>query len=362
MPFSAVDPARYAQQLEDKLALLRERFAGLSLPPPEVFRSPPLHYRMRAEFRIWRTEDDLFYAMFPPGNKHAPMRVDQFPPGSERINTLMQEILQAARRDPTLGRKLYQVEFLTTLSGDALVSLIYHRPLDDTWEATARQLASALGISILGRAKGERRVIGRDHVLEQLTVEGDTLHYQQVEGSFTQPNAYINQHMLTWARDVTRDQGGDLLELYCGNGNFTVALASQFRRVLTTEVSKTSVASAEYNFRANGIENARVVRLSAEEFGEALAGTRPFRRLRETPLDGYDFSTALVDPPRAGVDAQCLALLARFPAILYISCNPDTLQRDLALLADTHYCARFAVFDQFPYTHHLECGAWLLAR
>ncbi len=362
MPLPTIDPNQYETQLASKLQALTHDFAGLGIPAPEVFRSPPQHYRMRAEFRMWREGDDLFYAMFDPEHPRTPICMDEFPAASERINALMPLIRQAALEDPILGRKLFQVEFLTTLSGDALVTLIYHRPLDDGWLSNAHALAERLGIGLIGRSKGQKLVVNRDHVIERLDVDGREYEYQQVEGSFTQPNAQVNRHMLSWARQVTEGIGGDLLELYCGNGNFTAALAERFDKVLATEVSKVSVASAERNFVANGIENVRIARLSSEEFAQAWRGEREFRRLREMSLDGYAFSTILVDPPRAGVDPDTLAQMQALPHIVYISCNPNTLLRDLGELSKTHEIRRFAVFDQFPYTHHLECGAFLVKR
>lgn len=59
-------------------------------------------------------------------------------------------------------------------------------------------------------------------------VDGRKYRYKQVEGTFSQPNGVVCQHMLTWARQVTGSCSGDLVELYCGNGNFTVALADNF--------------------------------------------------------------------------------------------------------------------------------------
>src|SRR5690554_8119605 len=98
---------------------------------------------------------------------------------------------------------------------------------------------------IIGRSRKQRLVLERDHVWERLTVEGRGFVYQQVENSFTQPNVEICRAMLTWAREVTRDsRGGDVVALYCGNGNFTVALAENFRRVLASGSPRNSVGGA----------------------------------------------------------------------------------------------------------------------
>ena len=192
-----------------------------------------------------------------------------------------------------------------------------------------------------------------------MAVTGDEFHYQQVENSFTQPNAEVCSKMLNWACACAENLGGDLLELYCGNGNFTLPLAKYFDRVLATEISKTSVASANYNIDLNNNRNITVVRLSSEEFTQAYQGVRPFRRLKDISLGDYNFSTVFVDPPRAGLDQQTCELVSGFENILYISCNPDTLADNLKHLSKTHRISRFALFDQFPYTHHAECGVLL---
>ena len=67
----------------------------------------------------------------------------------------------------------------------------------------------------------------------------------------------------------------------------------------------------------------------------------------------------LVDPPRAGLDTLTCQLISQFDKIVYISCNPTTLARDLKLLGATHDAVRLAAFDQFPYSHHLESGVIL---
>lgn len=83
--------------------------------------------------------------------------------------------------------------------------------------------------------------VDQNELLEELNVNGRSLRYQQIEGSFSQPNAGVNAKMLGWASRQAANLGGDLLELYCGNGNFTVALAPAFYCVLATEMSKSSV-------------------------------------------------------------------------------------------------------------------------
>ena len=183
--------------------------------------------------------------------------------------------------------------------------------------------------------------------------------FKQIENSFTQPNAQVNIKMIEWALDITQNSQCDLLELYCGSGNFSIPLAQNFEKVLATEISKTSVAAAQDNIVQNNINNLKIVRMSSEEFVQAQQGVREFRRLEGINLADYQFKTVLVDPPRAGLDDSTLDMVSQYENIVYISCNPDTLKQNLQILLHTHSITRFALFDQFPYTQHIECGVYL---
>ncbi|MDI9779513.1 tRNA (uridine(54)-C5)-methyltransferase TrmA [Pseudomonas putida] len=356
------DPSAYDTQLEGKVARLRTLLAPFGAPEPAVFDSPREHYRLRAEFRLWREDGQRHYAMFAPGDKHKAILIDDFPIASQRINELMPRLKAAWQASEALGNRLFQVEFLTTLAGDAMITMCYHRPLDEAWEVAARQLAEDLGVNVIGRSKGKRLVIGRDYAVEKLDVAGRVFSYRQPEGAFTQPNGAVNQKMLSWAFEAIGEREDDLLELYCGNGNFTLPLATRVRQVLATEISKTSVNAALSNLDENAVDNVRLVRLSAEELTQALNEVRPFRRLEGIDLKSYAFGTVFVDPPRAGMDPDTCELTRRFERILYISCNPETLAANIAQLQDTHRIERCALFDQFPYTHHMESGVLLVRR
>lgn len=158
---------------------------------------------------------------------------------------------------------------------------------------------------------------------------------------------------------VTKNIAGDLLELYCGNGNFSLALARHFKQVLATEISKSSVESAQYNIAVNQIDNVTILRMSAEEFTQAIQGEREFNRLKGIDLSSYHCETVLVDPPRAGLDIQTLKMVSHYPRIIYISCNPLTLKENLEIMTQTHRITHLALFDQFPYTEHMESAVVL---
>ncbi|MGL5336811.1 MAG: tRNA (uridine(54)-C5)-methyltransferase TrmA, partial [Enterovibrio sp.] len=320
-----IDVQHYQEQLDQKTQQLQALLAPFAPPTLEVFASKPQHYRMRAEFRVWHEEDELYYVMFDKETKQR-YRVEQFLPASKLINQAMPQLLGMIAPNPILRNKLFQVDFLSTLSGELLISLLYHKTLDENWQEQAQQLQATLaqhGIhaSLIGRAHKQKWVIGKEYVIEKLHVNDKEYIYQQVENSFTQPNAEVAQKMLAWAQDCTKDSQGDLLELYCGNGNFSLALAKNFQKVLATEIAKSSVAAAQYNIAANQISNVQILRLSAEEFTQALTGVREFNRLKaqQINLSDYQCETVLVDPPRAGLDEATCRMVQNYRRILYIS-------------------------------------------
>lgn len=364
MPLSQFDPANYDALLAAKVARTCERLAPFVAQPPMVVPSAPEAFRMRAEFRIWHDGDALNYVMFPPGEPHNPVAISEFPIACAAIQALMPELIASLRSQPELRRKLFQIEFLSTTRGETLVTLAYHRRLDAAWESAAAALAAKYQVALVGRSRKQKVVIGHDYVTEQLCIAGCDYQYRQYEQAFTQPNADVNRAMIEWACTAATAQGGDLLELYCGNGNFTLPLSRHFNQVLATELAKVSIRAAQWALDANGIHNVAMVRLAAEEVTQAMNGERLFRRLAglPQPLENYQLDTVFVDPPRAGLDATTVSMVQRFPTIIYVSCNPGTLAENLAVLAATHSVAQFALFDQFPYTDHMECGVVLRQR
>lgn len=357
----------YNNLLNEKVKTFGLLFTDVLIPRPiQIFASKPSHFRMRAEFRIWHDGDDLYPIMFNRETREK-IKITEFSIGSHLINQALSQLFPLIKNNPLLKNRLFQVDFLSTLSGQLLISLIYHKPLDEYWISAAKQLKkelknTGLDVNVVGRAHKQKILFDSDFVTEQLSVNERIFYYKQVENSFTQPNAFINEKMLAWAVEQTKNSEGDLLELYCGNGNFSIALAQNFNQVLATEISKSSVESAQHNIKINKIDNLVIVRLSAEELTQAMQGVRQFNRLKSIDLSNYDCKTILVDPPRAGVDDKTLLMMSDFDKIIYISCNPVTLKQNLEQLTKTHAIFNVAVFDQFPYTEHIESGVVLIKR
>jgi len=350
----------YEEQLSLKVSINKERFRPFYSGTFSVFESLKSNYRSRSEFKIWHDEELLCYAM-NNRDKNGVVFVDECPQVSTHIFALMPKLLEKIR-EKKIGFKLFGADFLSSNSGEIVVSLLYHRTLDTTWNESAAEIAKELGIYIIGRSRGQKVTIGQDYVTEILDVGGEEFLFRYIENSFTQPNSHVNEQMIGWVLKNLSDTSSDLLELYCGAGNFTIPFAKIFRKVLATEISKASINAAKTNMLLNGVANIEFVRMGVEEFVQALDGVRVFNRMREIEISSYEIHTIFVDPPRSGMDEDTCKFAARYENIIYISCNPETLARDLALLCETHTVCDMALFDQFPYTHHAEMGVKLKKR
>ena len=140
------DPGRYRELFHEKCDRVEARFGALKAPVAERYASPPEGYRIRAEFRMWHDDDALNFVMFDPADRRTPVSVTDFAPAITPIRSLMEPLRQRLQGTPTLRRKLFQVEFLASRNGEAVVTLIYHRPLDEQWQQVATQLGTELAV------------------------------------------------------------------------------------------------------------------------------------------------------------------------------------------------------------------------
>jgi tRNA (uracil-5-)-methyltransferase len=351
----------YKTQIENKKLLVSELLSPYYSEDIECFESSQSNYRARAEFRVWHSGDVCNYAM---GNleKKGAVTIEMCPKVIEPINSRMWILLDEVNQNILLSHKLFSMEFLATTTNECLVTMIYHKKLDDEWIELAKELEKKFDIKVLGRSRKQKVIISDEFVTEKLNIDNQEVIYREYESGFTQPNPQMNIKMIEWTisniKSITTSRG-DFLESYCGLGNFTIPISKYFDKVLATEVSKRSIYSAKENCELNGVDNIEFIRLSSEEMTEAVNKTREFTRLKDVDLDSYNFSTVLVDPPRAGLDEATINLISNIEYIVYISCNPITLARDLEILSKTHNILNSAIFDQFPHTPHIESGVFL---
>ncbi|MFW3372903.1 tRNA (uridine(54)-C5)-methyltransferase TrmA [Aliarcobacter butzleri] len=352
----------YEEQLNYKIQREKERFSNFTNIDFDIIKSNESNFRNRAEFRIWwekgeNNKEILSYAM--NDFKKNILKINSCEMVSHHIKELMPKLIDELQNDLELSFKLFAVEFLGSSTKDMLVTLIYHKKLEESWIQKAKEIQKRLNIKIIGRSKKQRLVLTNDYINETLNISNQNFFFAYEENGFTQPNTNVNVQMIEWVLENTKNSSKDLCELYCGGGNFTIPLSTKFRKVLATEISKTSIKSALRNCSLNKIESISFIRMSAEDFVQALNKVRAFNRLKDINLDDYEFDTIFMDPPRSGLDDTTRNLAKDFENIIYISCNPETLHRDLEELTKTHKIEKFALFDQFAFTNHIESGVIL---
>lgn len=335
--------------LEDSLARLGGVRAEEILPP---IHGPAWGYRQRARFAVRRVAAKREVLVgFHERRTHRVVEMDSCAVLPGRISALimpLRELLGAMQ----LAARIPQIE---AAAGEDTCALVL-RVLDPPGEgdlALLRAFAGRHDVDIYLQPAGPDSVYAlqpeRARPLFYRLPDFDlTLHFRP--GDFTQVNRAVNEVLVRRAVGLLDPRPGQrLADLFCGLGNFTLALARRGAQVVGVEGSAQLVARAEENARHNGL--AQRVRFLAADLFEA-----PQRVLAELgPLDGM-----LVDPPRHGAHALVQALGDGAPRrLMYVSCNAATLARDAGVLVrEKGYRLRAAgVMNMFPHTSHIESVA-----
>ena len=334
-------------------------------------------FRSRARFQIVRRRKDddrgddedassLSYAMWDGGGPN--VMVEDFPMATEEIRRAMPRTLCAVRKRRSVRDGLEAAHFLASVwEGSLLITLVYSKPIDaEEWLKEAREVCQEIGerVELVGRSKGAVARTGRDHVVETYEVGDDKrlLSYKHTEGAFSNPNRDVTIATMEFLCSCARSFGAadaSLLEMYCGNGNHTCALASVFKRILAVEINPKLVDAARESCAMNGVTNAEIVLADSQNVSKRLTRGQ-FTDATGASVSPKDFAAVLVDPPRAGLDDDTLKLVAEFDHVLYVSCGPENFFRNFeAGMAKTHAIERFIILDHFPYTQHVEIAAYM---
>ncbi len=146
----------------------------------------------------------------------------------------------------------------------------------------------------------------------------------------------------------------EVLDLYCGTGVSTILMAQHCKKITGVEILKNAVNDAKANASLNNVKNVEFVQ------GEALKTLRGLERKNHGRKSFFD--AAMIDPPRKGLEAEVIKAIAslKIKKIVYISCNPATLARDLKRFSECGYCTKeIQPVDMFPHTEHVEVVAWM---
>jgi 23S rRNA (uracil1939-C5)-methyltransferase len=302
----------YEEQLKAKTGIIEDclhRIAKIENPPEiEITPSPePWRYRARAN---WHADTANKKAGYFYRNSNKVCEIDDCP----ILTGPLQEELQLLRNG---------------LRWDELWSNMVHVDAAGAGEA----------ISIHSNEFADEPA--------EISWENGGIEYAYNARVFFQGNPYVTPKLVEAA---LKNLSGDMaLDLYCGVGLFSLPLARQFSQVIGVEANSESIGFAKINAERNGLSN-------LEFFSEDVG-----RWLKENPekLSGLD--VLLLDPPRIGVEKDVIRSIIELSPkeIVYVSCDPATLARDLRALFDKYELKEIAAFDMFPQTHHVETIAKL---
>ena len=348
-------------QLEAKQAELRDNFERLARVSPQTWfeplRGPVWAYRRRARLGA--------RYVFKKGRVVVGFR--------ERLAPYVAELERCEVLAPPVGTLLAPLSaLLTQLSirerlpqievavGDNAVALVL-RVLDPPSAADLdklREFAATHGVRFFLQPKG------LDSVRELDLPDGSAsqplryglpkfgLELEFAPTDFVQINGPVNEALVSRAVELLDlSASSTVLDLYCGLGNFTLALAKVAQRVVGVEGDQVLVERARHNARRNGIGNAE---FHVADLSQAIAAGVTWM--------GQPYSHVLIDPPRAGAQEILPAIAALAPqTVLYISCHPGSLARDVGILVHEYgFIVRAAgVLDMFPHTGHVESIAVL---
>ncbi len=360
----------YPYQLQVKEAILHDLLLGTGHPSlrqaADTLLLPPIpspkqfHYRQRIRLQVDNNQTVGFHGP----RSHDCVGVKKCLLAREEINSCLQELLP----HPSFNRLLLHTESLEILLDpkSSGLTLLFHfqrklRPGDESnGRALAREVTGVKGIFFIGDTFAlsgphsdaeEGDAAALSFPLPPLPPHTDTpLELFWEPGGFCQVNLEQNVNLITTALDLCGvKEEENILDLFCGMGNFSIPLAEKAGSVLGIEGQGSAIRSARKNSTLAGQNNT--------EFSK-----RPIHQACEELLsDHRQFDCVIIDPPRQGVPglARKLSLLCR-KRLLYISCDPATLCRDLKeLLNHGLRLTRLQPIDMFPQTHHIETVALL---
>jgi 23S rRNA (uracil1939-C5)-methyltransferase len=351
----------YADQCTAKQHILTDtlqRLAHFSAPTvAETAASGlPYGYRARARFKLFSSSIGLVIGFYRRGSHQVIDLPQGCPIVTPAINSAMSG-LRCVLRELADQNRIPQISLEEGLDG--VVGIIHYTGSNQ--DRLIRQLLQQqdqLGLAGLFLQHGRKDVLfpvfGSGHLTYQVPLCGHnngviTLGYEI--GGFSQVNRIQNCAMVKLVCGYAQPKASQcLLDLYCGNGNLSLPLSGQVLKLYGIEGFSPSLASA--------VDNARQLRVNNSTFKCDAAA----RELRHLMYKNMPFDLVLLDPPRAGAVDVVNQLAALEPErIVYVSCDPSTLARDLALLCSggRYQLIEATPLDMFPQTGHLETMALL---
>ncbi len=333
----------------------------------------PFRYRNKAQFPVGTDRDGNPIAGFYAGRTHTIIPNPDCLLGCPENREILEEILGWMRdnRIPAYSEEtgkglvrhvLIRKGFAT---GEIIVCLIINGgriPASDDLIHRLEKIPGMTGITFSSNTRRTNVIMngpvkpvwGQEYITDILksAAFGVSVRYQISPASFYQINPVQTQRIYEKVLELACLHGNEtVMDLYCGIGTISLFLARKARKVIGVEIVPRAIEDARKNAQINGIENAEFYVGKAEEVVPGLE------------KEGIRADVAVVDPPRKGCDEKLLQTLVRMKPerIVYVSCDPATLARDLKYLSGNGFHAEYVQpYDQFSETVHVETVALLM--
>lgn len=319
----------YEKQLTLKGEILQDslsRLGGIETEPGTAFFDTQWNYRRRAQFKVSRNGEIGFFRE----STRDVVDFDECPLLVGEINDVLPKI-----KDMVPMENLREIHIS---SGDSVVALLRGGEYD------AGACAKAMETGLSGVVFNDVEAAGQAYV----TLDMSAVKYSVSPWTFFQAHWSLNRKVVDFIVGALQTaEGKRILDLYAGAGNFSLPLAACAEEVIAVEENRHAVDDATRNLQINGIKNCRIVRSSAEKF--KFSGR---------------FDVVILDPPRPGLTSEVARKVLEHgaPRIVYVSCNPSTLARDLKKMKDKYEVEAVHQIDFFPNTFHIEAAAFLRIR
>ncbi len=344
----------YDDQAAAKESIFRETLWRLGTVAEEAFlpiipAPSEWRYRNRAQFKTHFAEGKL-HVGFYRRKSHVVIDIESCPLMSPLINDVMKAMKGGLANAP-FRESMTQIEIAVNDHDNRAVAVVHLtvHPSKEELRFAEKQLSTIEALAGLffqsdRKHKMIKAFAREDGLLSYQLDSGEkNMELSFSPGGFTQVNYVQNRRLVEEVLALARRRKpGRLLDLYAGIGNFSLPLAACTEEVIAIEGYAGAIADGERNAFAGGIKNCRFIT------GDAL------KELNK--LDLQTFDTVLIDPPRVGA-APVMKRLATsgIPTIIYVSCNPATLARDLRYLTREGYKIKSSQpIDLFPQTYHIE--------
>lgn len=385
----ALQPMRYGAQLEHKRQQVVQLLARIGRVPDAESKvtatlgmDHPYHYRCKIQFPVRGTFDNPQIGFFAR-RSHAVVdgsTCDVGHPVGDLVRSCVRDYIQQYRvrpydEDRHQGSLRHVVVRVARRTGQVLVVLVSRTKQLPATAELARQLSDALaklppqpddfspdlpadkrlytlGSLVLNHQPAKTNVImgpGQTILAGGSFIEEDLLgmRFQISPHSFFQVNPAQAEVLYNQAIALAQLDPDDLaLDLYCGTGTIALALAQKAGSVIGVESVAPAIADAKINASRNGYANVRFEVAQAEDWLGDFIATSPVLP-----------TVAVIDPPRRGCDRSLLEALRHVPLkrLVYVSCNPATLARDVQILAPDYQVRQVVPVDMFPWTDSIEC-------